>query len=149
MGLGERAQRVSKAAILFDEFLARESRSGHLELLKSKLKPPQSALKIHGHCHQKAFDLMDSVMQAVCLLPGAQAKLIESSCCGMAGSFGYEKEHFDVSIKMAELKLLPALRADPNCIVIAGGTSCRHQIEDNLERSALHVAKLLSDHLMA
>ena len=91
---------------------------------------------------------MDSVMQAVCLLPGAQAKLIESSCCGMAGSFGYEKEHFDVSIKMAELKLLPALRADPNCIVIAGGTSCRHQIEDNLERSALHVAKLLSDHLM-
>ena len=148
MGLGERAQRVSKAAILFDEFLARESRSGHLELLKSKLKPPQSALKIHGHCHQKAFDLMDSVMQAVCLLPGAQAKLIESSCCGMAGSFGYEKEHFDVSIKMAELKLLPALRADPNCIVIAGGTSCRHQIEDNLERSALHVAKLLSDHLM-
>ena len=65
----------------------------------------------------------------------------------MAGSFGYEKEHFDISMKMAELKLLPALIEDPNAIVVAGGTSCRHQIEDAIDREALHVAKLLSDHL--
>ena len=147
MGLGELAESVSGVSVLFEEFLASEGKKGNLELLKSKLEEPGRLLKIHGHCHQKSFDVMDSVMQAVHLLPGAQAKLIESSCCGMAGSFGYEKEHFDASIKMAELKLLPALREDPSCIVVAGGTSCRHQIEGNLERSAVHVAKLLCDHL--
>ena len=148
MGLGARAQEVAKASLLFEEFLAREDRAGQLELLKSKLKEPSKSLKIHGHCHQKAFDVMDAVMQAVHLIPGAKAKLIESSCCGMAGSFGYEAEHFDVSIKMAELKLLPALREDTDCTVVAGGTSCRHQIEDNLDRSAVHVAQLLRDHLI-
>ena len=147
MGLGERAQRVSSVALLFEEFLARESKAGRLDLLKSMLIPPEKAIKIHGHCHQKAFDLMDTVLQVACLLPGAQAKLIESSCCGMAGSFGYESEHYEASVKMAELKLLPALREDPNCIVVAGGTSCRHQITDNTASSAVHIAKLLCDHL--
>ncbi len=148
MGMGERAQCVSKVAVLFEEFLASENSKGRLELLKSKLQSPKQSIKIHGHCHQKSFDVMDSVLQTVCLLPGAQAKLIESSCCGMAGSFGYEKEHFDISMKMAELKLLPALIEDPNAIVVAGGTSCRHQIEDAIDREALHVAKLLSHHLV-
>ena len=134
--------------MLFEEFLASENSKGRLELLKSKLQSPKQSIKIHGHCHQKSFDVMDSVLQTVCLLPGAQAKLIESSCCGMAGSFGYEKEHFDISMKMAELKLLPALIEDPNAIVVAGGTSCRHQIEDAIDREALHVAKLLSHHLV-
>ena len=147
MGYAERAQEVAKVCVLFEEFLAAEDRKGQLALLKSRLQAPVQALKIHGHCHQKSFDVMDSVMQTVSLLPQAKTKLVESSCCGMAGSFGYEREHFDISIKMAELKLLPALREDPNTIVIAGGTSCRHQIEGNLEREALHVAKVLSDHL--
>jgi len=147
MGLGAKANTVSKVAKLFEEFLATENAHGKLDLLKSKLKAPVKNLKLHGHCHQKAFDVMDTVLASIKLLPGADVKLIESSCCGMAGSFGYDRDHYDISIQMAEAKLLPALRADPECIVVAGGTSCRHQIEDNLQRQAWHVAKLLAEHL--
>ncbi len=147
MGFGARAEEVAQVSKLFEEFLASENELGRLELLKSKLKAPSKHIKLHGHCHQKAFDVMDSVMSTINLIPGAKAALIESSCCGMAGSFGYDKDHYEISIKMAETKLLPALRADPDCIVVAGGTSCRHQIEDNLDTDALHVAKLLSNHL--
>jgi len=78
------------------------------------------------------------------LIPGAKPELIESSCCGMAGSFGYEANHFEVSMQMAELSLLPRLRASPDAIVVADGTSCRHQIHDGAQRDALHVAKLLA-----
>jgi FAD/FMN-containing dehydrogenase/Fe-S oxidoreductase len=147
MGLGEKAQKVAALSQLFEEFLAKENSAGRLDLLKRELKAPAKPLRLHGHCHQKAFDVMDTVLQSIHLLPGAQASLIESSCCGMAGSFGYDKDHYDISIKMAEAKLLPALRQEPDCIVVAGGTSCRHQIEDTLSRQAVHVAKLLSDHL--
>ncbi len=77
-------------------------------------------------------------------IPGAKPELIESSCCGMAGSFGYEAEHFDVSMQMAEAALLPAVRAKADAIVVADGTSCRHQIADGAQREAVHVAKLLA-----
>ena len=98
---------------------------------------------VHGHCHQKAFDAMDPVLDVLRLIPGAKPELIESSCCGMAGSFGYEASHFEVSMKMAELSLLPAVRQAPDAIVVADGTSCRHQIADGTGRQALHVARLL------
>ena len=78
------------------------------------------------------------------MVPGLKVEIVESSCCGMAGSFGYEAEHFDVSMKMAELALLPAVRkAKPETMVVADGTSCRHQIHDGSAREALHVAKVL------
>ena len=77
------------------------------------------------------------------LIPDAQPQLIESSCCGMAGSFGYEAEHYEVSMQMAEASLLPAVRAHPDAIVVADGTSCRHQIADGAQREAMHVARLL------
>ena len=82
-------------------------------------------------------------MQVLALIPGAKPQLIESSCCGMAGSFGYEAAHHDVSMQMAELSLLPTIRAQPGAIVVADGTSCRHQIRDGAQREAVHVARLL------
>jgi Fe-S oxidoreductase len=102
---------------------------------------------VHGHCHQKAFGLMGGVLAALRLVPGARVSLIDSSCCGMAGSFGYEAAHLDASRRMAELSLLPAVRAAADALVVADGTSCRHQIADGASRQALHVAQVLALHL--
>nr|MDP2190316.1 FAD-linked oxidase C-terminal domain-containing protein [Rhodoferax sp.] len=144
MGLGEAAQTVSQQALLFEEFLAREAAAGKLETLKSKLKPAGHPILLHGHCHQKAFAAVSPIIDVLRMIPGAQPELIESSCCGMAGSFGYEANHYKVSMQMAELSLLPAVRAKPDAIVVADGTSCRHQIHDGAQREAVHVAKLLA-----
>jgi len=147
LGLGDSAHQVSAQALLFEEFLAREAKAGALDTLKQQLVPADKAILLHGHCHQKAFGLMPSVLDVIRLIPGAAPELIETSCCGMAGSFGYESSHHAVSMQMAELSLLPAVRAQPDAIVVADGTSCRHQIEDGAARQAIHVAQLLSDHL--
>ncbi len=147
LGLGDSAQQVSQHAVLLEEFLAREAKAGALDSLKQQLVPAEKAILLHGHCHQKAFGLMPPVLDVIRLIPNAAPELIESSCCGMAGSFGYESSHHTVSIQMAELSLLPAVRAKPDAIVVADGTSCRHQIEDGTSRQAIHVAQLLSDHL--
>ena len=148
LGLGESAELVSQQAVLFEEFLANELKAGKLEVLKQNLKPAEKNILLHGHCHQKAFGLMPSVLEVIQLIPQAKPQLIESSCCGMAGSFGYEASHLDVSMQMAELSLLPAIRQQSDAIVVADGTSCRHQIADGATREAIHVAKLLSDHLL-
>jgi Fe-S oxidoreductase len=118
-----------------------------LDALKQQLNPAQHAILLHGHCHQKAFGLMPPVLDVIRLIPEAKPELIETSCCGMAGSFGYEASHLEVSMQMAELSLLPAVRAKPDAIVVADGTSCRHQIKEGAAREAIHVAQLLSDHL--
>jgi Fe-S oxidoreductase len=148
LGLGASAELVSQHAVLFEEFLANELKVGKLEVLKQNLKPAENDILLHGHCHQKAFGLMPSVLDVIKLIPKANPQLIESSCCGMAGSFGYEASHLDVSMQMAELSLLPAIRHQPDAIVVADGTSCRHQIADGSAREAIHVAQLLSDHLL-
>ena len=99
---------------------------------------------LHGHCHQKAFGAIGDVQEALTLVPGLSVGLIESSCCGMAGSFGYEAEHYDTSLAMAELSLLPAVRkAGADALIVADGTSCRHQIADGASRQAIHVAQVL------
>ncbi|MGB4118407.1 MAG: FAD-linked oxidase C-terminal domain-containing protein [Polaromonas sp.] len=147
MGLGDAAQTVSQHALLLEEFLAREAAAGNLESLKTKLKPIAQPILLHGHCHQKAFGAVSPIMDVLRLIPGAQPELIESSCCGMAGSFGYEAAHYDVSMQMAELSLLPAVRKQPGAIVVADGTSCRHQIRDGAAREAVHVAVLLAKQL--
>jgi len=144
MDLGEPARRLSKLALLFEEFIAREARAGRFE---AKFRPLGRPLLVHGHCHQKAFGAMPAVMEALSLVPGAKPALVESSCCGMAGSFGYEAEHYEVSMQMAELSLLPAVRAAGEAIVVADGTSCRHQIADGASREAVHVARVLADAL--
>ncbi len=142
-GFGDDAAALSKQALLFEEFLAREAKAGKLQL-KLKSLPQKTAL-LHGHCHQKAFDAVRPVQAVLGLIPQLDVKLIESSCCGMAGSFGYEAQHYEVSMKMAELSLLPAVRkAGADTLVVADGTSCRHQIADGAQRDALHVARVLA-----
>lgn len=147
MGLGEAAQTISRHALLLEEFLAREAADGKLEMLKGRLKPSAQPILLHGHCHQKAFGAVSPILDVLRLIPGAQPELIESSCCGMAGSFGYEAGHYEVSMQMAELSLLPAVRKQPDAIVVADGTSCRHQIKDGAQREAIHVAVLLARQL--
>jgi Fe-S oxidoreductase len=147
MGLGEAAQAISRHALLLEEFLAREAADGKLEMLKGRLKPTAQPILLHGHCHQKAFGAVSPILDVLKLIPGAQPELIESSCCGMAGSFGYEAGHYEVSMQMAELSLLPAVRKQPDAIVVADGTSCRHQIRDGAQREAIHVAVLLARQL--
>ena len=147
MGLGQAAVTVGQHALLLEEFLAREAANGQLDLLKQKLKPVEQPVLLHGHCHQKAFGAVSPIMDVLKLIPGAQPELIESSCCGMAGSFGYEASHYEVSMQMAELSLLPAVRRQPDAIVVADGTSCRHQIRDGAQRQAVHVAVLLARQL--
>jgi len=149
MGLGEAAQTISQHALLFEEFLAREAADGKLDQLKARLQPADQAILLHGHCHQKAFGAVSPIMDVLRLIPGAQPELIESSCCGMAGSFGYEASHYEVSMQMAELSLLPAVRRQPDAIVVADGTSCRHQIRDGAQREAVHVAVLMARQLQA
>lgn len=147
MGLGERAHVLAKQSLLLEEFLAREAQAGRLEDLKKKLKPLPLPVLLHGHCHQKAFGAVPPILEVLKLVPGVQPQLIESSCCGMAGSFGYEAKHHAVSMQMAELSLLPAVRSAPDAIVVADGTSCRHQIHDGAQREAVHAAVFLARQL--
>jgi Fe-S oxidoreductase len=131
---------LAKNAFLLEEFLAREPG-------KLKFKEMKREVLLHGHCHQKAFDAMPAVEKVLRMVPGLSIETVQASCCGMAGSFGYEAEHYDVSMKMAELALLPAVRNAPQALVVADGTSCRHQIADGTRREAWHVARLLSEAL--
>ncbi len=140
MRLGERAAIVARQALLFEEFIVREVRAGGFTL---ELNPADAPIALHGHCHQKAFGAMDSILSVLALIPGANVRAIEGSCCGMAGAFGYEAEHYALSMRMGELSLLPAVRTDSSAIVVADGTSCRRQILDGAQRQALHVAVLL------
>ena len=135
---------LAAAALTFEEFIARERTAGHFRL---ELRAARFARAlVHGHCHQKAFGTMPSVLATLKLVPGLSVETIPSSCCGMAGAFGYEARHFDVSLRMAELALLPAVRgAGADTVVVADGTSCRHQIRDGAAREAVHVARILAD----
>jgi FAD/FMN-containing dehydrogenase/Fe-S oxidoreductase len=136
------ARSVAQAALLFEEFLAREAVAGKLDL---KLAPMKKRAMLHGHCHQKSFDTMRAVEAALKLVPDLEVAPIESSCCGMAGAFGYHADTIDVSRAMGELSLLPAVRkADTDAIIVADGTSCRHQIKDGTGREAVHVARVLA-----
>ena len=140
---GADASALAQQALLFEEFIAREHDAGRLKL---KLKAlPQAKALLHGHCHQKAFAVMPAVHKALALVPELKVELIESSCCGMAGSFGYEAKHYDTSMRMAELSLLPKVReAGAQTLIVADGTSCRHQIHDGAAREAVHVARVLA-----
>ncbi len=139
---GEDAQCVARNALLFEEFLVREKTHGRLSLELAPL--PNTEALLHGHCHQKAFAALDAVTTVLSWVPGLTTRVVESSCCGMAGAFGYEAEHYDVSLQMAEQSLLPAIRdAAEGALIIADGFSCGHQIADGTGRSALHVARVL------
>jgi FAD/FMN-containing dehydrogenase/Fe-S oxidoreductase len=136
------ARQVADQAVLFEEFLAREATTGKLDL---KLSPMKKSALLHGHCHQKSFDAMGAVEATLRLVPDLDVERIESSCCGMAGAFGYQADTIEVSRAMGELSLLPAVRKAPaDAIIVADGTSCRQQIRDGSEREAMHVARVLA-----
>jgi len=136
------AKSISAHALLFEEFLVREAEAGRLRL---PLGPVAGKALVHGHCHQKSFGAFKSVEQALRLVPDLHVETIESSCCGMAGAFGYGADTYQASMDMAELSLLPAIRrADAAALIVADGTSCRHQIKDGAQRGALHVARVLA-----
>ncbi|HKB95521.1 MAG TPA: 4Fe-4S dicluster domain-containing protein, partial [Rhizomicrobium sp.] len=140
LGFGEKAKTVAPHALLLEEFLAREAKAGRFVL---PFKPAPAPILLHGHCHQKAFGAVAPILEVLRLIPGAVPELIETSCCGMAGSFGYDANHYDISMQMAELSLLPAVRNNPDAIIVADGTSCRHQIVHGAGREARHIAVLL------
>ena len=144
MDLDDKAPLLAKNSFTFEEFLAKESKEGRFN---PSLKPATQAILIHGHCHQKAFDVVKPMLDLIKLIPNAKPELIETSCCGMAGSFGYESEHIDISMKMAQIQLLPAIEKVPDALVVADGSSCRHQIKDGISRQALHLAQILEMHL--
>ncbi|HQT26078.1 MAG TPA: hypothetical protein PLK99_05690 [Burkholderiales bacterium] len=130
LGLGEKVAKVSKSALLLEEFLAREK----LDLAPVRFK---GAL-VHGHCHQKAFGAMKAMRKVLAMIPDLETELIESSCCGMAGSFGMEAEHYDISMKIAELSLLPKIReAGMETLFVSNGTSCRPQAGGGMHISML------------
>ena len=143
---GKESAALAELALTFEEFLAREQAAGRLQL---KLDPlPLKRALIHGHCHEKAFDVMHAVNDVLNMIPELEVETIQSGCCGMAGAFGYESKHVDISREMAELSLLPAVRgAGENTVIVADGTSCRHQIRDFADRKALHVARVLAEAL--
>ena len=145
MGLGDKARVVASRAVLFEEFVAAEAGAGRFT---ARFRPLGRPVLVHGHCHQKAFGAIEPVLTTLRLIPDAAPSLFETSCCGMAGSFGYDAKHQAVSKAMAELTLLPAVRSQPDAIVVADGTSCRHQIADGARRDALHVARVLEQQLV-
>ncbi|HEX3098490.1 MAG TPA: FAD-linked oxidase C-terminal domain-containing protein, partial [Usitatibacter sp.] len=138
------AQRLS-GAMLADEYLAAELREGRISA--PWRARPGLALRVHGHCHQKAFATFDATLELLRSLPGAEVTPIESSCCGMAGAFGHEKGHYEASLRMGELALLPAVRAAPQATIVAAGTRCRRQIADGAGRQALHPLAVLAEAL--
>lgn len=145
LGLGEDLALVSKHTLLFEEFLAKELSNKRLQLPLQAL-PGQQTL-VHGHCHQKAVGAMKSMRKVLKLIPEHDFDIIDSGCCGMAGSFGIEREHAPLATAMAEQGLLPALRAAPEARVLANGFSCRQQMRNHGDNRARHLAELLRDAL--
>lgn len=137
---------IADSAFLIEEVLSMDMRAGKVRL---PLKDQGGRIAhLHGHCHQKAAGVMGAVEACLHAIPGLDVRLIESSCCGMAGSFGYDSGNYDISLKMAELSLLPAVRgAGEQDLIVADGTSCRHQIADGATREALHVIRVLDNAL--
>ena len=142
---GDRDAELLARAQLADEYLAAEMRGGRIAAPWRKAAP--SSIRVHGHCHQKAFGTFDATLELLRTIPGADVAAIESSCCGMAGAFGHEKGHYDISMKMAEAALLPAVRAAGAATIVAAGTSCRRQIADGAGREAQHPIAVLAEAL--
>ncbi|MCG7982310.1 MAG: (Fe-S)-binding protein [Candidatus Thiodiazotropha lotti] len=144
LGLGKMADLVAGKAVLFEEFLAKGIKGSRLNLSWSEQAiAVQQPVVVHGHCHQKAVGAMKSMRKVLKQIPGVNFEMIEASCCGMAGSFGLEAEHYETAKAMAEQALLPTLGTRPEALIVANGFSCRHQIETQTGRPALHLAQLI------
>ena len=147
MGLGAEAAAVSEQARLFETFIAEEAAAGRIS---GPIARSDGSVLLHGHCHQKSFGAFGDVGKALKLVDGLTVETVESSCCGMAGAFGYRADTYDASMAMGELSLLPAVRkAASETTIAADGFSCRHQIHDGTGRSARHVARILAEAMRA
>jgi Fe-S oxidoreductase len=136
------ASRLAKQVYLFEEWFMREADKGNITT--AQFTTAAQKLKIHGHCHQKALSSMTPVKRALSFPINYEARLIPSGCCGMAGSFGYEKEHYDISMQVGELVLFKAARSlEEDQILVAAGTSCRHQIKDGTGVKSMHPVEVL------
>ncbi len=136
------AKKLAMNCLIVDEFIAKEIQKGNIR--KEQFSKEKKQIKLHGHCHQKSLSSLNTTIQLLSLPENYHVENIPSGCCGMAGSFGYEKEHFDVSMQIGELVLFPAVRnASEDTLIAAPGTSCRHQIKDGTGRSALHPIEIL------
>jgi Fe-S oxidoreductase len=141
---GAEARSLAGHAQLFEEFVATERKAGRFDLKLAPM-PGQSAL-LHGHCHQKAFGTVNAAAEVLRLIPELTVETFDSTCCGMAGSFGLEVEHYDISMRIGELGVLPKMRAAaPETLLAACGTSCRHQIAEGVGRDARHIARILDE----
>jgi Fe-S oxidoreductase len=144
--LQEAAQLIAANSFTVEEFLANEMEQGRIT--SYQFVNDERLIRLHGHCHQKAISSMVPTKKILSLPTNYQVQLIPSGCCGMAGSFGYEKEHYDLSMQIGELVLFPTVRElDKEVLVAAPGTSCRHQIMDGTGRRALHPVQILWDAL--
>ncbi|MGB1017680.1 MAG: FAD-binding and (Fe-S)-binding domain-containing protein [Chitinophagales bacterium] len=140
-------KQLNTNTFLIDEFLASELDKGNIK--SNRFTTASKSIKLHGHCHQKALSKISATEKILSLPINYNLETIASGCCGMAGSFGYEKEHYDVSMQIGELVLFPAVRkAAPNTIIAATGTSCRHQIKDGTDKDALHPIEILFEALV-
>ena len=140
------AERIAKNTFLFEEWLAREAVANRID--RGLFTTSSRQVIVHGHCHQKALSTMEPVKVVLSLPPNYNVQLIPSGCCGMAGSFGYETEHYALSMQIGELVLFPAVRKTMDEVIVsAAGTSCRHQIKDGTGRYAQHPAEILFDAL--
>lgn len=138
----EAAKRIAPNCLMIDEFLANEMKKGKIS--SSAFHAVPKTIKLHGHCHQKALSKVDHTAWMLSLPENYNVEVIPSGCCGMAGSFGYEEEHYEVSMKVGEMVLFPAVRkATPDTLIAAPGTSCRHQIKDGTDRKAMHPVEIL------
>jgi FAD/FMN-containing dehydrogenase/Fe-S oxidoreductase len=144
----EKARALSKNVFMLEEFIAMEIDNGNIR--RDQFTADSKTIKLHGHCQQKALASVAPAVKALSLPRNYSIQIIPSGCCGMAGSFGYEKEHYDLSMKIGELVLFPAVRNQPDAIIIAApGTSCRHQVKDGTGKKALHPAEILYDALLS
>ncbi|HZI25595.1 MAG TPA: heterodisulfide reductase-related iron-sulfur binding cluster, partial [Chryseolinea sp.] len=136
------AKSIASNTFMIEEFLARELDAGKIDV--KLFRDNKALIKLHGHCQQKALSSLVPVKKILTRLGNNEVHLIPSGCCGMAGSFGYEKEHFELSMQIGELVLFPTVRKQPEDVIIAAaGTSCRHQIKDGTGRKSLHPVEIL------
>jgi Fe-S oxidoreductase len=140
--LVEGAKKLKFHTLVIDEFIGREIVAGHITA--ESFTEETKKIKLHGHCHQKALSSMTWTQKLLSLPKNYSVETIPSGCCGMAGSFGYEAEHYDISMQIGEMVLFPAVRkAEPETVIVAPGTSCRHQIADGTGRKAKHPIEVL------
>jgi Fe-S oxidoreductase len=143
----EEAQSISNKTFLIEEFIQKEIELGNIT--SDKFSTESRTIKFHGHCYQKALANQKASFDVLNLPKNYKVTIIPSGCCGMAGSFGYEKEHFEVSMQIGEQTLFPAIRkASEDVIIAANGTSCRHQIKDGTGRLAKHPVTILREALL-